>query len=124
MINKFKDFLKKFSRKRDEDFSDQEEFSEEISDDTLQDEVISEEHTGETPLPEEFKPSWKDKFKSLIPTFRKKEGHEEEAHSEDEDVAEEGILNEEDFTGETLLPEKKTLLKRQFSVLKKKFASG
>ena len=117
MINKFKDFLKKFSRKRDEDFSDQEEISPEISDDTLQDEVLAEDHTGETPLPEEFKPSWKDKFKSLIPAFRKKESHDEEMLEED---AGEEDIPPEDLTGETLLPEPKSSWKDKFSFLRKK----
>ncbi|MFP5385220.1 MAG: hypothetical protein ACLGHN_04030 [Bacteriovoracia bacterium] len=117
MINKFKDFLKKFSRKRDDDFSDQDEISDEISDDALQDEVLSEDHTGETPLPQEIKPSWKDKLKSIVPAFRKKETEmSEESHLED---SEEEIGNE-DVTGETILPVTKPSWKDKFSFLRKK----
>ena len=75
MINKFKDFLKKFSRKRNDDQIDQDELlDEEISDDSLS---------------EEPKKSFKDKFKISLPSLRKK--------------APESSISEDDKTGETPL---------------------
>lgn len=98
MINKFKDFLKKFSRRRDDDFSDQEEFSDEMDDEALQDEFLPEDNTSETVLYNS--PTFKDKISSFLPFLKKKTPD----HS---DVDEDGpleVMGDEEVTGETTLP--------------------
>src|SRR5690606_1440678 len=111
MINKFKDFLKKFSRKGSQDFSDQVDESEEefldepIADEALQEDMSEEDQTGEIPLPS--KPSWKDKFKISLPAFRKKKAEEIADTEEDpsEEILQEPVyLSEDEVTGETPLP--------------------
>lgn len=80
MINKFKDFLKKLSRKRNDDFNDQDEFLDEGDQPGTFDEEVT----------EEPKSSWKDKFKNSLQAFRKKK---------------EAEIQESDKTAETILPD-------------------
>lgn len=88
MINKFKDFLKKLSRKRNSDSSDQDEF---LDDGDLPEGLMEEDRTGETSLPEMEKTSWKDKFKISRPAFMKKESQDEHHVDEsEEDSMDEG----------------------------------
>ncbi len=97
MINKIKDFLKnKLSRKRSDDFSDQDELLDQgISEDDLHEGLGDNDRTGDIPLPltasedKTEKPSWKDKLKVNIPSFTRKK---------------ETSLSEEDSTGEIPLP--------------------
>ncbi len=116
MINKFKDFLKKFSRKGPSDFSDQDEYSdeeiqhEEISDDALQEAMSDEDITGETPLPPAS--SWKDKFKIKMPSFRRNKS--EDVVEDDSDEAP-VFTSEDEATGETPLPLFKPSWKDKFS---------
>jgi hypothetical protein len=95
MINKFKDFLKKLSRKRNSDSSDQDEF---LDDGDLPEGMPHEDRTGETSLPEMEKPSWKDKLKISLPAFMKKKSHDEisdEVYEENpEDISEEDFIAE------------------------------
>lgn len=107
MINKFKDFLKKLSRKRSQDFSDQVDESEEeiledqISDEALQEDMSEEDQTGDIPLP--AKPSWKEKFKISLPAFRRKKS--EVIDEPSEEIPEEPIYpSEDEVTGDTALP--------------------
>lgn len=81
MINKFKDFLKKLSRKRNNDFSDQDEFldesdlqknlgeSEEIIEETIED------------YQDEHRTSWKEKLGQTLPSFRRKKEEVEDKTS-------------------------------------------
>jgi type II secretory pathway component PulC len=76
MINKIKDFLKnKLSRKRSDNFSDQDELlNQGISKNDLN-EGLGEDRTGEIPLPvedQQEKPSWKDKFSQSVSGVRSK----------------------------------------------------
>lgn len=93
MINKFKDFLKKLSRKRNSDLSDQDEF---LDEGDMPQDLPEEDKTGETLLPEMSKPSWKEKFKISLPSFsfRKKKQQDMESDLEDETPDE---LPEEDL---------------------------
>jgi type II secretory pathway component PulC len=68
MINKFKDFLKKLSRKRNSDLSDQDEYLDEAD---LPEGYTYEDENGET-IEASPKSSWKDKLEFILPLLTRK----------------------------------------------------
>lgn len=122
MINKFKDFLKKLTRKRNSDSSDQEEFLDDADLPESAEMIQEEDATGDVLIPEEAKASWKDKLKISLPQLGRKKAENVE------EVSAVHKLSDEDKTGDSILPVDgkptfKDRISQSFSGLRSKFGS-
>jgi type II secretion system protein C len=101
MINKFKDFLKKLSRKRNSHQSDQDDF---LDDDDLPEGFEENVVIEETEEEQEFKQNWKDKFKISLPSFRKKKNEPTSDEDRTGNYSPVNTLSDVDKTNDTVVP--------------------